>query len=71
MLWLSVAAAILYAPWWGMVLLAGLLIAQVVLVRRWATTHPGRCVAVPLVGFVAWLALVLAGAWWFGWEMKV
>lgn len=66
MLWLTIST-VLYAPWWGMVLVLALLVPQVVLVRRWATRRPIWCPAVPAVGALAWLAVVLMGAFWWGW----
>lgn len=67
-LWVSISTS-LYAPWWAVVLICLLLVPQVVLVRRWATSRPHWCPWVPVGGAVAWFLVVLAGANWWGWSV--
>ena len=66
-LWLTISS-VLYAPWWGMVLLLAYLVPQALLVRRWVRSRPIHVLAVPAVGTVVWVATVLVGAQWWGWS---
>lgn len=67
-LWLTISS-VLYAPWWGMVLLLAYLVPQAVLVKRWVRTQPIRCIAVPLAGAAVWALTVVIGAQWWGWSL--
>ncbi|MCW2768704.1 MAG: hypothetical protein JWR27_137 [Aeromicrobium sp.] len=66
-LWCTVTTG-LFAPWWGIVLAFVLLVPQVVLVSRWARTHPTWCMWVPVVGVLAWVALAWVGATAWDWS---
>jgi hypothetical protein len=56
-----------FAPLWGLALIFALLGAQAVLIARWAPERPAWCAYVPLGGLVAYAALVVVGAHWWGW----
>ncbi|HWV25662.1 MAG TPA: hypothetical protein VNZ66_00445 [Aeromicrobium sp.] len=68
-LWLTISS-VLYAPWWGMVVLLAYLVPQTWLIRRWATEYPVRCVWVPLGGAGVWALTVVVGAQWWGWSVS-
>lgn len=67
LLWISIST-VLYAPWWGVLIAIALLVPQTILMGRWAPTYPRRCVWIPLIGLLAWFALVYVGAHWWGWR---
>jgi len=67
-LWLTISS-VLYAPWWGMLLLLVYLVPQVMLVKRWATARPVWCPWVPLAGAAVWALTVFVGAQWWGWHL--
>ena len=56
-----------YAPWWGVLMILGLLVVQVIVIARLAKRRPERCAIVPLVGLLAYFALVFVGITWWGW----
>jgi hypothetical protein len=66
-LWCSVSTA-LFAPWWGVVLAFMLLVPQVWLVARWATSRPRFTMVVPVVGLAMWAGLAWFGATYWDWS---
>jgi hypothetical protein len=58
-----------FAPWWGVLMIFGLLIFQAIIVARWAKTHPDWCAYVPFVGLMAYFALVFVGLQWWNWRI--
>jgi hypothetical protein len=66
LLWLAIAS-VLFAPWWGVVLMAVLWIGALALALGWTRPHPARVTYVPLLGLAAWAGLVAAGDAWWGW----
>lgn len=57
-----------FAPWWGLLLIFGLIGIQAVVVARWAQSRPVWCAYVPIAGLVAYVALIFIGARWWGWS---
>ena len=55
------------APWWGNVLIIGLLLIQLVVISRLAARRPAWCTWVPAVGLVAYFVLLFSGLKWWGW----
>ena len=55
------------APWWGIMLILGLLVIQLIVISRLATTRPTWCTWVPAFGFVAYFALLFIGLKWWHW----
>jgi hypothetical protein len=55
------------APGWGIALILSLLVIQLIVISRLARRRPERCVWVPVVGLVAYFALLFSGLKWWGW----
>lgn len=56
LLWIC-AASVLFAPWWGVVLMFVLWLGCALLVLGWSRIHPARVAYVPFAGLVVWFAL--------------
>jgi hypothetical protein len=55
------------APWWGICLILGLLVVQLIVISQLAKTRPRWCTWVPAFGLVAYFALLFAGLRWWDW----
>ena len=66
-LWLTISS-VLYAPWWGMVLLLSYLVPQTAMVKRWIPQRPADTIWIPVAGAVVWAITVYVGAQWWGWS---
>ena len=58
-----------FAPWWGVVLILGLLVIQAIIISLLAKRRPEWCAYVPLFGLVAYFALIFVGINWWGWHI--
>jgi len=67
MFFLNAASGLEAAPWWGVALLLfKWLVLLWVAIRLW-TPRPQLSMLPPLVDFLLWIAILLAGNAWFGW----
>jgi hypothetical protein len=66
LLWLAIASA-LFAPWWGVVVMVAMWMVALALALGWTRPHPTWVAFVPLLGLVAWAALVTLGVAWWDW----
>lgn len=67
LLWLDIAS-VLFAPWWGVLAMVLLWVATLLVAIGWTRPHPAWVAFVPLIGLVAWSALVAAGVTWWDWS---
>ena len=58
-----------FAPWWGDLMILGLLMCQAIVIARLAKRRPERCAFVPLFGLLAYFALMVSGIRWWGWGL--
>jgi hypothetical protein len=58
-----------FAPWWGVLMILGLLVLQGIVIARLAKRRPERCAFVPLFGLLAYFALLFAGIRWWNWAL--
>jgi hypothetical protein len=65
LLWLAIAS-LLIAPWWGVVVMVAMWVVALALAIGWTRPHPAWVTFVPVLGLVAWAALVTVGVAW-GW----
>lgn len=66
LLWLDVAS-LLFAPWWGVLLMLGGWLLSLVLLLGWIRPQPRRSAFAPLAGLVVWGLVVWAGIGWWDW----
>lgn len=55
------------APWWGIALIVGFLLIQLVVIARLSKRRPELCVWVPAFGLVAYFSLLYVGLRWWNW----
>ncbi len=67
LLWMYVAS-VLFAPWQAVLALVVLWLGLLVLALGWARPHPRAVAGLPVVGLLAWLALVWAGGALLDWS---
>ncbi len=66
-LFIGFPAMFFYAPPWGIALILGLAVAQIVIVLAMAKSRPVWSTYVPIFGLLAYFALLYAGLKWWGW----
>jgi hypothetical protein len=66
LLWLAVAS-VLFAPWWGVVLLVAIWVLALLLAVGWTRPHPAWVAFVPVLGLVASSAAIAGGVAWWDW----
>ena len=69
MLWLVFTTAFyFFVPWWGSVLHVVVWASFVPLLVSWSRTRPARCIWIPALAFVAWVAVNAFGVIVLGWD---
>ena len=63
-----VLASGLVAPAWAVVGLSLVWLVLFVVGARWFMHHPRRVAALPVVMALIWFAVIMAGAFWLGWN---
>ena len=61
------AASGLVAPWWGVTILLFKWLVLLRVAALWWTPRPKATMALPVVDFALWIAIVSAGGAWWGW----
>jgi hypothetical protein len=61
--------SIIKVPASGIVLIVALLLAQAIVLTRWATRQPVWCAYVPAVGLAVYFLVIYLGAHWWGWTI--